>query len=112
MPVSPQLKRVLAALTTWPLVYVVIFATLASRLPRAAGSHTVAPAALVTLLVVHLLTIADLVCLFVYFAIFIARTRRLRPVGKVLWVVALFAANILAMPIFFWVYVWPEEGPA
>jgi energy-coupling factor transporter transmembrane protein EcfT len=53
-----------------------------------------------------------LVGLWVFYIIYLFRTRNIPKEKKGLWLAVLFFANILAMPFFWYVYVWKTSSPA
>ena len=53
-----------------------------------------------------------LVGLWVFYLIYLFRTRNIPKEKKGLWLAVLFFANILAMPFFWYVYVWRNSSSA
>lgn len=47
--------------------------------------------------------------LLIYYLRYVASTPRLSPAGKALWATALLLAHVVAMPVFFYRHVWPDE---
>jgi hypothetical protein len=108
------LKVVLGLLTAVPAVYVVLFAVLIARTvlwgatgdPRAATM----PVRMADLMWVHLAVMVLLVGLEIFYFLYLFRTDRVPPDQRAKWAVALLVVNIAAMPLFFFLHVWPERA--
>jgi hypothetical protein len=119
MPLSRPLKVVIAVLTAWPFLYMFLFfAFIAgtmiwiSAMPQGGGSDSSGPAvAFLVLMAAHLATILLTLGLSAFYIVFLFKTDRVPQDKKALWAVVLFLANMLAMPVFFYLYVWPDEWP-
>jgi len=48
--------------------------------------------------------------MLVYYFIYLLRTDRVPPDKKRLWGVVLFLGNFLAMPVFWYYYMWPRSS--
>ena len=46
-----------------------------------------------------------------FYIFYIFRTDRIAADKKALWAVVIFLGNMIAMPVFFFIYVWPETWP-
>lgn len=95
---------VLAAFTLWPIVYVISFMGLMAYLAIFAGAEI--PPFFGILVVVHLLTMLEILGLLIYYGAHLYRTTAIPPDKKALWAVVLFFANVLALPVYWWLYVW------
>lgn len=60
------------------------------------------------LFALHLLTMLWVIGLMAFYMIYLFRTDRIAQDRKALWAIVLFMGNMIAMPIFFMVYVWPD----
>ena len=61
----------------------------------------------------HLLVMVLIVALMAFYIIHLFRTDLVASDKKALWAVVLFLGNLLAMPVFWYLYVWPRRtGPA
>ena len=111
------LKVLLGALTFWPPLYMLIFlvffiGTFASVFT---GSAT-APPQLVTsafpfIAVLHLSTILLGFVLLTIYIIDLFKTDRIPDQQKTLWAIVLFLGSIIAMPIYWVLYVWRVPSP-
>ena len=50
--------------------------------------------------------------LIAFYMVYLFKTDRVPADKKALWAVVLFMAGLIAMPVFFWLYIWPEDVPA
>ena len=119
MPLTKPVKLLVGALSLWPFVYMVIFflfvATsmfwMASTEGTRAGHHSGPPAAFMVLAAAHFATILLMFGLIAFYVIFLFKTDRVPNDKKALWAVVLFLGNMLAMPVFFYLYIWPDQWP-
>jgi hypothetical protein len=49
--------------------------------------------------------------LIAFYILFLFKTDRVPQDKKALWAAVLLLGNMLAMPVFFFLYVWPDEWP-
>jgi hypothetical protein len=47
--------------------------------------------------------------LLTFYMVYLFRTDRIGQDKKALWAVALFLGNLIAMPVFFVLYIWPDS---
>ncbi len=120
-------KILLLAATLWPVGYMVYFMaflfSLMIRIPPQARMHgasapPVPPSmdAFFTLFGLHLFTMVLTGALIALYVVHLFRTPRVAADKKVLWAVVLFMANVIAMPVYWYVYIWrrapaPASGP-
>jgi predicted permease len=109
---KPMAALVLAA-TIAPLAYVLYFLgcvviTIATQSPDAAPWVPEE-----WLIVLHLGCIFWTWGLIAFYVFFLFKTDAVPKDQKALWAVVLFFANVVVMPIFWWLYVWPakKSGP-
>ena len=121
MTLSRPPKILIGALTIWPIAYGFVFvgfvvlsfvAIAQGELGRASASGGGPPIWFVTLMVAHVGTMAIALALTAFYVVFLFQTNRVEQSHKALWAVALFMGGVVAQPIFFWLYVWPERWPA
>ena len=105
---------VLAVLTAWPLLYVMLFVGIISWtvMSAALGSYDSdgPPMLFRVLFVLHFLTMVEMVLLLVVYIVYLLRTDRIAQDKKALWAVVLFCGNMIAMPVFWYLYIWKEPG--
>jgi hypothetical protein len=108
------LKVALGLLTAVPAVYVVLFAVMIARMvflgatgdPRARTT----PVPMTDLMWVHLAVMVLVVGLETFYLLYLFRTDRVAPDQRAKWAVALLVINVAAMPLFFFLHVWPERA--
>ncbi|MFH0953613.1 MAG: hypothetical protein V1873_04720, partial [Verrucomicrobiota bacterium] len=112
---------VLAAFTIWPIVYIslmliLMYATVMTGrdyLPVGGTDQN----SFKILFNLHLLTMLDIGVLFVIYLRYLFNSRNVPHAKRGLWAVVLFCANALAMPVFWYLYIWKpirgrEPGPS
>jgi len=97
------LKLVLLAFTLWIPVYMAGF--FAMIWTRSMFDFDL-------LFKVHLATMGISAVTLVTYIVHLFKTQHVRGDMKALWGVTLFCAAPLAMPIYWWKHVWPDEGPS
>jgi hypothetical protein len=120
MTLTKTAKISLGILTLWPLVYPLLFIvffigtmlTTVSGGMRNGPDGAAFPAAFAVFFIIHLLTILFMFALLGIYLYILYNSDRVPADKKTLWAVILFLGNALAMPVFFWIYVWPEDWPA
>lgn len=117
---SKPVKLLVGALSVWPFIYMFIFfgfiATSFFWMGRTGGQpgdhSTGVPIALVLLFAAHFATMLVIFALVVFYVVFLFKTDRVAQEKKALWAAVLILGNMLAMPVFFYIYVWPDEWPS
>jgi hypothetical protein len=111
-------KILVGTLSVWPLLYIfVFFGFIAIMFVSMIGDGgqsqqpSGVPIAFAVLFAAHLGTILLLFALLVFYIVFLFKSDRVPQDKKALWAVVLFMGNALAMPVFFYIYVWPDEWP-
>lgn len=104
-------KLLLAAATVWPFLYFIIFFafifSMILFMPQ--GGDEAAPAWFLILFLFHFLTIFLILGLTVFYMVNVFRNERVDKDKKVLWAVVLFLGNIVAMPVYWYLYIWRDE---
>lgn len=105
----------LAGLTLWPLAYMVFFLgvigwfiTLDVTGHGGHGKQQV-PLLIKLILPLHVLTMLDILALLVFYIRHLFRTELVAANMKAFWAVLLLLGNILAMPVYWYMYIW-EPG--
>jgi hypothetical protein len=108
----------LAVFTAWPVVYVILFMCMmfGMVMPAFRGGRSSGPGlAFGIIFPLHLLTMLEIFVLLAIYIVYLFRTNRVAQDKKALWAVVLFLGNMIAMPVFWYLYIWkePEEtrGP-
>jgi hypothetical protein len=116
---SKPIKLIVAAATAWPIVYMFLFFIFvfgsvfwAAHSPAGDKGHAAGPpVAFLVLMAAHLGTILETFGLLAFYVTFLFKTERVPQDKKALWAAVLFLGNMVAMPVFFYLYVWPDEWP-
>ena len=102
-------KLLLGAATLWPFVYMFLFFILVfSMLFLGPGAERVMP----FVFVLHMLTILLVLGLTVFYIVDIFKNERVEKDKKVLWAMVIFFGNMVAMPVYWYLYVWKEAAVA
>lgn len=101
-------KLVLAALTAWPPLYMLLFfawiaVTFATNDDGEASGPTFG-----VVFGFHIGTILLIFALTVVYVLHAFRSGVVPQDQRLLWVIILFVGNMIAMPIYWWLYVWKE----
>lgn len=91
----------------WPPLYMVFFVVVVAS--AAIASSRDGEAELAVLFGLHLATMVVVALLLVVFIVDCYRSPRVPDDRRTLWAVILFLGNLLAMPVYWWIYVRP--GP-
>lgn len=106
---------VLGVFTAWPLLYVVIFFCMIFALVMSDFSDTsqkTGPPAIIWIIFpLHLFTMLEIAVLLVIYIRHVFKTDRVPQDKKALWAVVLFLGNMIAMPVYWYLYIWREEQP-
>ncbi len=105
----------LAAFTAWPVLYTVLswlgpiegmLLTSSSGSGDATRSHAI----LLIVSLLRLLTMLEVVVLLVIYICHVFKTDRVPQDKKALWAVVLFLGSVIAMPIYWYLHIWPRSG--
>src|SRR6185503_20715836 len=105
-------KILLAVATLWPFVYMILFFVFVFSsilfMPSQAGEQSGPPFFFVVFIALHLLTMLWILALTVFYMVNVFRNDRVDKDKKVLWAVVIFMGSIIAMPIYWFLYIWKE----
>jgi hypothetical protein len=106
---------VLAIFTAWPFLYIllfmcVIFGTMMSGFSGGEPPSGL-PAVFMIILPLHFLTMLEILALLVIYVVHLFKTDRVPQDKKALWAVVLFFGNVMAMPVYWYLYIWRERKP-
>ena len=104
------IKVLLGLATLWPFIYFILFfVVIFSTILYLPGSEESGPPPLIALILpLHLLTMFVTLALIVFYIVNVFRNARVDKDKKALWAVVLFMGNMIAMPIYWYLYIWPE----
>ena len=119
MKLSRPVKVLVGAVTLWPLAYMVGFFVLVfggmawglAHQGQRLGHPEWAGVGFLGLMVVHVATMFLGFALTAFYIVFVFKSDRVPADKKALWAVVLFLGSMVAEPIFFVLYIWPEEWP-
>lgn len=107
-------KVLLGALSLWPLVYTALFIGfffLAMLFgPGRAETGTSVGPQWALFIGVHLLTMLLILALEVFYIVNIFRNKRVESDKKALWAIVIFFGNAIAMPIYWYLFIWKEAN--
>jgi hypothetical protein len=120
MTLSKPTKVALGLLTVWPLAYMCLFFAMIAffmfTIMAAARSHGPAPEGIdfwfFVVFALHFATALLTMGLMVFYIVHLFQTNLVANDRKVLWAIVLFMGGPIAMPIYFWLYLWREPPPA
>ena len=107
---SKSKKIILGIATLWPIVYLVMFLIFIfsqlfiSFLKK--GPMLGSPFLFLIIFAVHLLTIVWIFVLIVIYMKNLFKNERVKKEEKALWAVIFFLGSIIAMPIYWYLYIW------
>lgn len=107
MTLSQPVKLFLGALGLLPIIYMIFFFV---SIGSSVGSRNGAPDDFELLFRLHLATMALIFAQLIFYIIYLFRTQRVPQGKKALWAVVLFMGNMIAIPIFWFLYVWCEPS--
>ncbi len=103
-------KILVGIATVWPFVYMLLFMLFMSSaflfLGNPGGGEPPLPFFLIFPL--HLFTMLAIMALTVFYIVNVFRNERVEKDKKVLWAVVLFMGSMIAMPIYWYLYIWKE----
>ena len=107
-------KVLLGIATIWPFIYIVLFmAFMLSTfffMRGGAAEGGIVPGVMVAVFALHFLTIVWVWALIAFYMVNVFRNDRVDKDKKVLWAVVLFMGNMLVMPVYWYLYIWREDG--
>jgi len=104
-------KTLLGVATFWPCAYMVLFFLfiISTILFGGGGSGTGVPAAFAVIFTLHLLTMLIITGLTIFYIVDVFKNIRVEKDKKVLWAVVIFLGNVIAMPIYWYLYIWKAQ---
>src|SRR5689334_17536124 len=106
---SKTLKLLLGLVTLWPFAYLILFfITIFSFFLFTVGSGPGSgpPPVIAFIFPLHLLTMLIVMALMVFYIVDVFRNNQVEKDKKTLWAVVLFMGNMIAMPIYWYIYIW------
>lgn len=106
-------KIILGVATLWPLVHLVLFfGFMVSQIFLFSQKGSRPPAAIegwfYVLFALHFVTLLWIVALLIIYIVNVFKNDRVPQDKKALWAAVLFLGNMIAMPIYWYLYIWRE----
>ena len=105
----------LAVFTAWPLLYMVLFFCMIFAMImldfQGSGHKSGPPTIFWIIFPLHFLTIVEIFVLLVIYIRDVFRNDRVPKDKKSLWAVVLFCGNMIAMPVYWYLYIWRVQPP-
>ena len=102
-------KLLLGLVTLWPFAYVILFIVVIAAEFFMPGSGGPGPPPLIALIFpLHLLTMLVSLALMVFYIVNVFKNNRVENDKKALWAIVLFMGGMIAMPIYWYMYIWKE----
>jgi hypothetical protein len=104
-------KIILGILTIWPILYIFIFMAyifLSTFLAFNSSNANDTMPDFFIIFILHFFTILMSMALLIYYVINIFKNDRVKSDQKALWAIILFVGNMIAMPIYFYLFIWKE----
>ena len=109
-------KLLLGLATLWPFAYMIFFfvAVFSTILfmPKAGEGDSGFPLLFTIIFPLHFLTILSMFALTTFYIVNVFRNDRVEKDKKVLWAIVLFMGNMIAMPVYWYLYIWRESSDA
>ena len=108
---SKNKKIILGIATLWPIVYIFLFiiATFGMIfIPTVNGESENFAIAFSIIFALHLLTMFLIFALLIVYIRNVFKNNSVPSEKKALWAVVLFLGNMIAMPIYFYLYIWKD----
>jgi len=107
-------KILLALATLWPFFYMILFFVFVFSsvlFMPSQGEASGPPLPFLIFFAIHFFTMIWILALTVFYMVNVFRNDRVDKDKKVLWAVVIFLGNMIAMPIYWYLYIW-KDAPA
>lgn len=105
-----QLTRLLLGLATlWPFAYLILFFVVifATEFFMPGSRQQPGPPPLIALILpLHFFTMLVVLALLVFYIVNVFKNDRVEKEKKALWAIVLFMGSMIAMPIYWYLYIW------
>ena len=109
-------KILLGLATLWPFIYMIFFFFVIFSsfffMSNSQGQESGFPVLFMVIFPLHFLTILWIMALTVFYMVNVFRNDLVEKDKKVLWAVVLFMGNMIAMPVYWYLYIWKEPPGA
>jgi hypothetical protein len=111
MKLGKGMKVLVGLLTLWmPLYFIGFMVFVLSMIVVAASQQGEKglPVAFGILAVLHLFTLLLSIALAVFYIVHVVKNPRIQQTNRVVWVIVLLFGGVIAMPIYWYLHIWPE----
>ncbi len=112
---SKPVKVILGIATLWPFVYLLVFMGFWLYMVLWGVSHQEStkeiPVVFIGVFILHFITMIWTWGLLAIYICNVFKNDRVATDKKALWAVVLFFGNMIAMPIYWYLYIWREDEP-
>jgi hypothetical protein len=112
MKLSRASKIGLIVATFVPPLYMVLFFANIAFMSTSGPGHNIIFDNFAVFMAMHLGVMLLMFALITFYIVFLFKTDRVRNDMKAVWAVAIFMGSIVAMPIFWYLYIWPNVESA
>jgi hypothetical protein len=111
MSLSKTAKLLLIVATVAPPVYMVLFFVTFALMATAGQQNGFLFENFAVFMIIHILVMFLMFALIAFYLVFLFKTDAVRNEMKAFWAVVIFMGAPIAMPIFWYLYVWPGPAP-
>jgi len=112
MKLGKSMKILVGVFTLWPSIYMfVFFSFIFSTVffpPQGGASPQETLFPFQVLFALHFFTMIAIMALIGFYIVYLFKSNRVAQDKKTLWAVVIFLGNMIAMPIFWYLYIWKE----
>ena len=111
MQLTKAKKIFLGVLTLWPIIYIIMFMLIifSTVFLSSQGFQAEGAKFFFIIFILHFFTILYSFGLIGFYIYYIFKTDRVPKDKKALWAAIIFLANIVVMPIFWFLYIWRDS---
>lgn len=103
---SKTVKLLLGITTFWPAAYMILFSAF---IVSTILSGFAPGSAFAVIFALHMVTMLLIAALTVFYIVNVFRNDRVDKDKKALWAIVLFLGNVIAMPVYWYIYFWKTE---
>lgn len=103
-------KLLLLFVTLYPIVYLIYFITAIMNMMMTLDDPASVGGVFPMLFMMHLIAMVGVIALITFYIVHAVRNRALANETRIIWVLLIFLGNMIAMPIYWYLYIWkPQE---
>ncbi len=110
-------KIIWGIFSIWPICWMILFMCgvlgmfLLSGVQQSDELSPIAAIIIGFIVFFHFATIIEIWVMIILYIIRILKDESIEQNNKILWVLLIFIGNIIAMPLFWYLYIWQEKDP-